>query len=162
MALAFLYKRNRLRRQERSASRHPRSSPPPSHSLPTATTPRLEDSQSTLFTKPYQERRNSEPNVLAADVFTPSQVHSRGSLPTRAYTPYDGPADVELPDGSEVGTDEAMMTIPWALGERLLVVLGGRHGWSRNGSALGLETLPPYEERDARRADMSGIAMRGD
>lgn len=43
------------------------------------------------------------------------------------------------------------MVLPWSLGERVLALLGGRHGeGTRNGSVVGTEALPPYEERDAR------------
>lgn len=150
VALALFCRRIRFLRQGHSASFYPHVLPPLSHLPATATATRLEDSQPTPSTKPHQERRNLEPNVLAtADVFAPSPVHGRGSLLAKTHAPHDDPANVELREGRETGASEPMMSIPWSLGERLLAVLGGRHEWSSNGSTLGSETLPPYEEQDA-------------
>ncbi|KAL1940419.1 hypothetical protein VTO73DRAFT_8991 [Trametes versicolor] len=136
--LALFWRWARRRHQQHAALIQPHSLPPPPLHSPTNTTsPTLKGGESPIVLAPPQV--SVAPSVDAHYDNTPQY----GNQSTGGDAQGDG--------GAEAGAQERVMVLPWSLGERVLALLAGRHGEaSRNGSVVGTEALPPYEERDAR------------
>lgn len=171
VALAFIYRRTRLRRHERSTRVQPHSLPPLSHPYAPHAGMLLKENR---FRHPVSPGQTAAAPELDAD---PGQQHGSARTPSRldglvlAYADVSSASPVHRPSlrrggvrlshntsenedlqvqGREIGAEERMMVLPWSLGERLLAGLRGRHEGAENSSTVGSETLPPYEAQDAR------------